>query len=84
MKKHPIPRLNKKKWETIQSILNDMSKLISNLLDNSKEKEIRDLAEKLSINMGLLDVELGRMYSLRELEKEFKELKKVYNHGKCK
>ena len=76
MKKHPIPQIDAKKWESIQDNLREINKSISNILENTKEKETKCLAEKICIHLGLLDVDLGREYPLRELYKELKHVKK--------
>ena len=84
MKKHPIPKITEEKWESIQSHLTEMTKIISKLETLTTDKDLRNLVERLSIHMGLLDIDLGRVYSLEELKNELKEFKKDYKNGKSK
>lgn len=67
-----IPKLDSKKWESLQLSLNSISKLISKLYVQETDENKRKDFEKISIELGLIDVQLGRHYTLEELMKEFK------------
>lgn len=77
MKEHPIPLLDEKKWKDIQDHLGCLSNIVNKIEVLTDQKEIKRLAEELSIHLGLIDVILGRVYSLKELMTEMKEAKKV-------
>ena len=77
MKKHPIPLLDEEKWKDVQDHLYHLSKIVNKIETITDQKEIKCLAEELSIHLGLIDVVLGRVYSLKELIDEMEKIKEV-------
>ena len=76
MKKHPIPILDEEKWKDLQYHLGCLSELVNKLESLTIQDEIKKLAEALSIHLGLINVILGRTYTLDELLLDMRELKK--------
>ena len=84
-KKFDIPNLDEKSWEEVQAGLDAINKLLrdmeSFLKNNEKiidkfDAEMQKYVERMHIELGLLDSVLGRTYTLEEVNKMLKELKK--------
>ena len=65
-----IPKLDKESWKKIQILLTDIGHIISDLSSSEKDGSKRKKLDEVSINLGMLDMYLGRHYTLRELTKE--------------
>lgn len=84
-KKFDIPNLDEKSWEEVQACLDAIDKLLrdmESLLKNNEkiidkfDVEMQKYVERMHIELGLLDSVLGRTYTLEEVNKMLKELKK--------
>ena len=84
-KKFDIPNLDEKSWEEVQAGLDAINKLLrdmESLLKNNEkiidkfDAEMQKYVERMHIELGLLDSVLGRTYTLEEVNKMLKELKK--------
>lgn len=84
-KKFDIPTLDEKSWKEVQSCLDAIDKLLrdmDSLLKNNEkiidkfDKEMQKHVDRMHIELGLLDSVLGRTYTLEEVNKMLKELKK--------
>ena len=84
-KKFDIPNLDEKSWEEVQAGLDAINKLLrdmESLLKNNEkiidkfDVEMQQYVERMHIELGLLDSVLGRTYTLEEVNKMLKELKK--------
>lgn len=84
-KKFDIPNLDEKSWDEVQAGLDAINKLLrdmESLLKNNEkivdkfDAEMQKYAERMHIELGLLDSVLGRTYTLEEVNKMLKELKK--------
>ena len=84
-KKFDIPNLDEKSWEEVQAGLDAINKLLrdmDSLLKNNEkiidkfDKEMQKHVDRMHIELGLLDSVLGRTYTLEEVNKMLKELKK--------
>ena len=75
-KKFPIPKLDQENWEAIQSSLESVGRIISELMETEQDHQRRKELELASIHMGMLDMYLGRTLTFKELQKELDEKKK--------
>jgi len=66
-KDFPIPQLNQENWDAIQASLDSISKIVIDLNKSNtlsgKDKQDLDL---ISIHLGMIDMYLGRHYTLDE------------------
>lgn len=74
-KKFDIPKLNQESWDSIQDALDNMGHILSAMELDETDYQKKQQLEVLSIYLGMLDVYLGRSYTLEELEKEMSILK---------
>lgn len=86
-KEFPIPQLDQESWEGLQASLDSIGRLIRELQDTELNPDRRKKLELAAIHMGLVDVYLGREYTLDEVKENFKETKKdkqnsLYNEAK--
>lgn len=72
----PIPQLNQENWNAVQASLNTISHVISDLQNEDLNGRIKQELELVSIHLGMIDMYLGRHYTLDELKKELDEKKK--------
>lgn len=72
-KEFPIPQLNQENWDAIQTSLDSISKIVIDLNKSNtlsgKDKQDLDL---ISIHLGMIDMYLGRHYTLKEPLEELK------------
>ena len=86
-KEFPIPHLDQESWEGLQASLDSIGRLIRELQDTELNPDRRKKLELAAIHMGLVDVYLGREYTLDEVKENFKKTKKdkqnsLYNEAK--
>ena len=75
MKKNfPIPQLNQENWDAIQASLDSIGRIVSELQNAETDGRKKQDLELISIHLGMIDMYLGRHYTLDELKNEFKEL----------
>lgn len=72
----PIPQLNQENWDAIQESLNTISRVVSELQDKETDGRKKQDLELISIHLGMLDVYLGREYTMDELKEVLDEKKK--------
>ena len=65
-KNFPIPHLDQESWDGVQASLDSIGRLIRELQDTELNQERKKKLELASIHMGLVDVYLGREYTLEE------------------
>ena len=72
-KEFPIPQLDKESWDGVQASLNSISNIVIDLNKSNtlsgKDKQDLDL---ISIHLGMIDMYLGRHYTLVETMEELK------------
>lgn len=71
-RKYPIPVLDEETWIEIQKCLDDIGIKINSLY-NKVNDDVKKELDIISINLGLLDMNLGRNIPLKIVEKELKE-----------
>ncbi len=69
-KKFLIPKLNKESWKAIQNSLDSLGTILSDLMTNEKDQQKRKDLELADIHLGMIDMYLGRNYTLDELKQE--------------
>ena len=89
-KKFDIPTLDEKTWAEVQASINNIEKELNkmdNLLYDAKDEDkklksqLQGCIERMSIELGLLDMYLGRTYTLEEV-KALYELFLPYQNNK--
>lgn len=70
----PIPQLNQENWDAIQASLDSITRIVSELQNAETDGRKKQDMELISIHLGMIDMYLGRHYTLDELKNEFKEL----------
>lgn len=90
-KKFDIPQLDGKTWEEVQESINNVEKELKkmdNLLYNAKDEDsklksqLQGCIERMSIELGLLDMYLGRTYTLEEVKDMLKQMKREKKNAK--
>lgn len=74
-KKFKIPTLGQEEWDGLQASLNSVGRIVHELLEIEDDKnKIKEL-ELIGIHLGLIDIYLGREYSIEELSEIMKDIK---------
>ena len=69
-KRFSIPKLNKENWRAIQDSLDSLGTILADLMKNEKDLQKRKDLELTDIHLGMIDMYLGRNYTLDELKQE--------------
>ncbi len=72
MKTFPIPQLNQENWDAIQASLDSIGRIVSELQNAETDGRKKQDMELISIHLGMIDMYLGRHYTLNETMKELK------------
>lgn len=65
-KEFPIPHLDQESWDGVQASLNTIGRIVSELKSNDLSRKDKQNLELISIHLGLIDIYLGREYTLEE------------------
>ncbi len=71
-KEFPIPQLNQENWDAIQASLDSIGRIVAELQDSETQGRRKQDLELISIHLGMIDIYLGRHYTLDEMKNEFK------------
>lgn len=71
-KEFPIPQLDKESWDAIQASLDSIGRIVSELHNTETNGKRKQDMELISIYLGMIDMYLGRHYTLKETLKELK------------
>lgn len=82
MKKNfPIPQLNQEHWDGVQASLDSLSHILLELEKKyPKEKDFH----LMSVHLGMIDMYLGRHYTLDEVKEKLTEVKEETTEEKAK
>ena len=72
MKTFPIPQLNQENWDAIQASLDSIGRIVSELQNAETDGRKKQDMELISIHLGMIDMYLGRHYTLNETMEELK------------
>ena len=81
MTKFPIPKLDEENWNGVQASLDSLSHILLELEKKyPKEKDFH----LMSIHLGMIDMYLGRHYTLDEVKEKLSEVKEETTEEKVK
>lgn len=72
-KKFDIPTLNQEDWDGVQASLDSIGRIISDLRNTELNPQRLKELDLVSIHLGMIDIYLGRHYTLDEVSKKLKE-----------
>jgi len=72
----PIPQLDQENWDAIQASLNTISHVVNDLQNEDLSGKVKQDLELISIHLGMIDMYLGRSYTLDELKEALEEKRK--------
>lgn len=83
-KKFPIPNLTQENWDAIQDSLNSIGRIIADMDDKETDLQKKKDLEVVSIHLGMIDMYLGRHYTLDEVTENLSKIKEETLDDKAK